>query len=120
AGLKLEKAGKYQAALDAYLDAKEFEDAARMARQLGRSADAAHLFLAAGKPMEAAIAFHAAGDAQGCLKALIRVAPEGPQYREAVVQAVRIASRLNELDFPLDHFLAHFLKTTPKNAVELE
>src|SRR5207253_1486745 len=58
---KMEEQGKLAAALEAYVQLKRFAEAGRVAKALGRTADAAQLFADAGAPLEAAQAYLESG-----------------------------------------------------------
>jgi len=116
---KLEATGKLQAALEAFLALNRFGDAARVARKLGRTAEAAQLYGDAGMPYEAAECHRALEEPSRQLDALVRVARDDPRYRAAAVQAVELAARLSSLTFPVEHFLGSFLKSGPRDPNEV-
>jgi serine/threonine-protein kinase len=117
---RLETAGKHEAAMEAYLQLKQYGPAARMAHTIGKKTEAAKLFNEAGMPFEAAICFHEVGDAANCLASLIRVSRDDPRYRKAAAQAVKIASTAGQLDFHLEHFLSKFVSSGPQDEREVE
>jgi serine/threonine-protein kinase len=118
AARRLEASGQFEEALAAYLELHRCAEAARLARELGRYAQAAELLLEAELPFEAAMAFEEAGDPTRCLEALVRVPPDQPDYREAAARAIQIAHRLDVLDFQIDQFIAPFLSADPRGLIE--
>ena len=116
---RLEASGKLEPALSAFLSARRFSDAARVAGRLGRKAEAAQLHLEAGEPVEAAEAWLAAGDRRRGLDALVRVPRDDPRYRAAAGHAIALGLVLGELPFELEHFIGRFLKSDPTNPGEL-
>ncbi len=118
AAQRLEQEGKLRPALAAFMQLRRHADAARVARKLGDLSQAAHLYLGGAMPFEAAGCYFEAGDSGKCLDALVHVPREDPRYRDACVQAVRIASELGVLDFALDQFLAPFARSNPRGDAE--
>jgi serine/threonine-protein kinase len=116
----LERAGKREAAFDAYVALKQYEAAARMASALGRTAEAASYYLQAGKHYEAGVCFRHVGDQAQALKALVQVSRDHPHYREACVQAIAAAVTLDGVDFHLDHLVAPFVASGPMDDRETE
>jgi serine/threonine-protein kinase len=116
----LEANGQYEVALTGYRDAGKPQHAARMAMRLERYPQAGELFDQAGMNLQAAEAFDLAGDARRGLDAALKVDRGDPGYRAAATLALRLASALDALDFQLDHFVAPFLATAPKNDRECE
>lgn len=117
---RLEAAGQLEFALEAYVQLKQFAFAARVAKQLGRVSEAAQLYSDAGQPFEAAACHLEIADGARALECLVRVPRDDARYRRAAVQAVRIASDMNALDFQLEHFLTKLVTTGPQDQVELE
>ena len=74
---KLEEQGKLDAALEAYVQLKRFADAGRLAKALGRTANAAEFYADAGLPFEAAQAYLELGDTGKALENFCRV-PAAP------------------------------------------
>jgi len=118
AAMRLEAAGKHDAAVALYVEAGQLQPAARIAHAQGKPAEAARYYLEAGLPYEAAICFHEASDAPKALDALSRVERTHAQYRVAALQAVQLAHRLGTFDFRLDQFLGDFVRSGPKSARE--
>ena len=104
--------------LQALIEKKDFEAAAKLAFKLGRREEAGRLNLQAGKAYEAAISFHHAGNRTATLDSLSRVSRDHPKYRNACVQAIQLAAELNHLDFALDQFLGRFLQSKPADERE--
>jgi serine/threonine-protein kinase len=115
---RLEAAGQRDAALSLYVEAQDFESAGRLARQAGRSVEAARYFTEAGRFLDAAVCFHQAGDEEKTLDSLVRVPKDDPDYVRAAVHAVQCASRLNRLDFGIDQFFGPFLRRAPRTKDE--
>ncbi len=120
AAQKLEKEGKAQLALEAYVQLKRFADAARIAKALRQPGEAAQLYADAGMPFEAAHCYLELGDTGKALDNLTRVQRDDARYRTAAAQAVRLATNLNALDFRLENFLGAFVKSGPQGDDELQ
>jgi serine/threonine-protein kinase len=118
AAQKLEKEGKLQLALEAYVQLKRFGEAARMAKALRQPGEAAQLYADAGMPFEAAHCYLEHGDTGKALDSLTRVQRDDARYRTAAAQAVRLATNLNALDFRLENFLGAFVKSGPQGEDE--
>jgi tRNA A-37 threonylcarbamoyl transferase component Bud32/tetratricopeptide (TPR) repeat protein len=116
----LEANGKFDLALDAYVQLRQPQNAGRMAYKLGRFAQAAEFLVTAGLQYEASECFAQAGDAPRGLDAAVRVPRDHPRYRQAALLAVRLANELNALDFQLDHFLTKFISEPPQSEREAE
>src|SRR5205823_7044199 len=69
---------------------------------------------------EAAESYLELGDTGKALDNLTRVPRDDPRYRMASALAVRIATNLNTFDFRLEHFLTAFVKSGPKDDVEVK
>jgi serine/threonine-protein kinase len=117
---KLEAQGKLEAALQSYVQLKRFAEGARVAKALGRTADAAQLYADGGVPFDAAQAYLEAGDTGKALENLCRVPDSDPQYRVAAAMAVRVATNLNVLDFRFEHFVGPYVRGGPRNTAELQ
>src|SRR5438309_1047837 len=90
----------------------------RWASSPRRPADAAQLYADAGLPFEAAECYLELGDTGKALDNLCRVQKDDGRYRTAAARAVRLATNLNVLDFRLEHFLGHYVKSGPQDADE--
>jgi serine/threonine-protein kinase len=117
---RLEADGKHQLALEAYLQLRMLADAARMSRLLGQIQQAAQLFSDGAKPYESALCFIELGETGKALDQFCRVPRDDARYREAAVQAIRLASQLNHLDFSLENFLTSFLRDPPRSTREAD
>jgi eukaryotic-like serine/threonine-protein kinase len=115
-----ESAGHFDLAETLYLQARRMGDAGRVAWRVGRFTDAARHYLDGAMPVEAAACFHRAGDLARCLDTLLRTPKDGPSYRRACQLAIRVASERGSLDLNLDHFVARFLSSPPRDEHELE
>lgn len=93
---------------------------ARMAAAVGQHERAAAAWLAAGEKIAAARAFHQLGDPARALDALVLVDPQHPEFRKACVFAVRLAWKLDRLDYDLYHMMGGFMDSQPLNAAEAE
>lgn len=93
---------------------------ARMAAAVGQHERAAQAWLDAGDRIAAARVFHQLGDPSRALDALVLVEAQHPDYRKACVFAVRLAWKLERLDFDLYHLLGDFLASTPQNPAEAD
>jgi len=120
AGMRLEQEGNLAGALAAYIQSKAYSDAGRVARKLGRPAEAGPFFEEAGMYYEAAVCWNEAQDLRRCIDALVRVQRDHPRYRGCAVKAIELSSQQNEIGFELDQFVARFLSTGPENAQELD
>jgi eukaryotic-like serine/threonine-protein kinase len=117
---KLEQQGKLDAALEAYVQLKRFADAGRLAKAIGRTANAAEFYADAGIPFEAAQAYLELGDTGKALENFCRVPADDAQYRVAAALAVRLATNLNLLDFRFEHFVGAYVRSGPRDDVELQ
>jgi serine/threonine-protein kinase len=117
---ELEGSGQLEAALSLYTSLKLHGDAGRLARRLGRPAEAARHYVAAEMPYEAALCFHEARDEGRCFEQLVRVPSHHERYRGACMQAIRIASSRDQVTFQLDRLLAEFLASEPRSDKEHE
>jgi tetratricopeptide (TPR) repeat protein len=116
----LEAAGNLEQALRLYLAHKQWGDAARIARRMGKPAEAAKLYIDADMPFEAAVCLFEARDTGRCLEQLVRVPREHERYRSACAQAIRIANERDTLNFQVDRLLGRFRETGPQGEKELE
>src|SRR2546430_1406107 len=117
---KMEEQGKLEAALETYVQLKRFADAGRLAKALGRTANAAEFYADAGVPFEAAQAYLELGDTGKALDNFCRVPADDAQYRVAAAMAVRLATNLNLLDFRFEHFVGAYVRSGPRNDAELQ
>lgn len=115
---ELEGSGQLEAALSLFTSLKLHGDAGRLARRLGRPAEAARHYVAAEMPYEAALCFHEARDEGRCFEQLVRVPPHHERYRGACMQAIRIASSRDQVTFQLDRLLSEFLASEPRSDKE--
>jgi hypothetical protein len=106
--------------LEAFKQLRQYGPAGRLARQLGRLAEAAALFGQAGQPFDAGLCFAELGDTQGAFGQLVKVPRDDPRYREACLHAVRAASALGALDFQLEHLVGPLIRTQPEDDPERE
>jgi eukaryotic-like serine/threonine-protein kinase len=120
AAQKLESAGKYDLAMQAYIQLRQFGHAGRMAHALGKTDQAAELFSDGAMPYEAAVCYLKLGNTGKSLEKLTSVPREDKRYRAACLQAIKIASELSVLDFQLEHFLGKFASGAPKDEQDLE
>ncbi len=118
---QMEQDGKHDLAIQAYVQLKQYGEAARILKTIGRTGEAANLFAEGGMPYEAAMCYLELGDTGKGLDNLIRV-PRGERkkYRFAAVQSIRVASELNVLSFQLEHFLTEFVSSGPTEQREFE
>src|SRR5256714_9043376 len=112
---KMEEQGKLEAALETYVQLKRFADAGRLAKALGRTANAAEFYADAGVPFEAAQAYLELGDTGNALDNFCRVPADDAQYRVAAAMAARLATDPQLLHLPLDHFGRPPVRTRPLN-----
>jgi tetratricopeptide (TPR) repeat protein len=115
----LEAGGQAEQALRAYVQIREFESAARVARRLGRLSEAAEFFTEAGKPFEAAACHFEAGATGPGLESLARVERTDPRYREACREAVAHALELGTVSLGLENLLAEFIRSGPRDGLEI-
>jgi hypothetical protein len=120
AARNLERAGRLDAAMEAYSRLKQWSSAALLARRLGHAENAACFFAEAGEPFEAAGCFREVRDANRELEQLIRVPPAHPHYREACVRVIGLASDRATLTFELEHFLNKFVVAGPATDDEFD
>ncbi|MCP4603221.1 MAG: serine/threonine protein kinase [Proteobacteria bacterium] len=117
---RLEREGKFELAIKAYVQLKQYGESARILKSLHRSAEAANMYAEGGQPYDAAICYLEAGDTGKGLDNFVRVPRSDPRYRSAATQAVRVATDLNVLSFQLEHFLSEFIATGPADEREFE
>src|SRR3989442_10706204 len=117
---KMEEQVKLAAAMEAYVQLKRFAGAGRVAKALGRTADAAQLFADAGAPLEAAQAYLESEDTGKALDNFCRVPADDAQYRVAAAIAARLATNLNVLDFRFEHFVGAYVRSGPRDEAELQ
>lgn len=117
---ELEQTGKDEAALKAFADAREWKDAGRVARDLGRLQQAARYFMNGELYFEAAVCHIDAGDAESALDCLIRIDRDDPRYRSACMQVIRTAVQFDILTMELDTFLTGFIRSGPADDLEAE
>ena len=120
AAKKLESEGKYQLAMEAYIQLRQLGSAARMARMLKQPMQAAKLFSDGAMPYESALCYLEMGDTGKALDQFCRVPRDDARYREAAIQAIKMASNLNSLDFVLENFLSTFVRQPPTSNREVE
>ncbi|RME20936.1 MAG: hypothetical protein D6798_19260, partial [Deltaproteobacteria bacterium] len=94
--------------------------AARLAERQQEFARAARAWERAGEPIKAARAAYRGGDTERVLEILVKVEPDHPEYRAACVLAIRLAARLEWLDYALDHLVGDFIEQPPRNDAERE
>jgi tetratricopeptide (TPR) repeat protein len=117
---RLEKEGNIDLAIKTYFALKRYSDAARLLRQLGRTAEAADMYAEGGMAYEAAACYLEVEDTGKGLDNLVRVSRNDPRYRKAAQHAARLGVNLNVLSFELENFLAELIRTGPKDAQEEE
>ena len=110
AAARLEQSGALEMAIDAYVKLRATADAGRVARKLGRHAEAAAFYAQSGRALEAAVCFLDTGESTKGLEQLLRVPRDHPRYREACVKAIELSQQLSALDFNLDRFVARFVR----------
>jgi eukaryotic-like serine/threonine-protein kinase len=120
AARKLEKEGKLDLAVQAYVQIKHYGEAGRILAKLSRFADAANLFAEGGLPYEAGLCYLEAGDTGKGVDNLVRVPRNDRRYREAAAKVVRVAAGLNLLDFQIEHFLTNYISSGPAGESDLE
>lgn len=116
----MERSGRLEEALAAYLGLGKTGWAARVARGLGRLDEAGELYLRGDMFLEAAACFLDSGAHTQCMQALLRVDRNNPGYRDACVHLIRLAAQLNVLDSQLEPFIADFVVTGPLRPQEQE
>jgi serine/threonine-protein kinase len=117
---KLEKLGKPELAIQAYVQLKRYGEAGRVARQLGKASDAASFYAEAGLVFDAGTCYVEAGDSGKALENFIRLPRDDAQYRAACLEVVRLANDLNYVGLKMDHFLTRFIEEGPQTAREVE
>ncbi len=85
---KLEKLGKLELAIQAYVQLKRYGEAGRVARQLGKASDAASFYAEAGLVFDAGTCYVEAGDSGKALENFIRLPRDDAQYRAACLEGV--------------------------------
>jgi tetratricopeptide (TPR) repeat protein len=120
AARRLEAAGKRDAAMEAFASLKQWPEAARLARALGKVDRAAGFFEQAAMPFEAAECFFACRDRDRALTNLYKVTQPHPRYRTACIQAIAACSDRGTLSFDLEHLVAHFQDTGPQSDAEVD
>ena len=117
---RLEAEGKFQLAMEAYIQLRQLGSAARMARMLKQPEQAAKLFSDGAMPYESALCYLELGDTGKALDQFCRVPRDDARYREAAMQAIKMAAGLNALDFVLENFLSSFVRQPPTSNREAE
>jgi tetratricopeptide (TPR) repeat protein len=117
---RLEAAGKREAALETYAGLEQWQDAARVARLLGKPDRAAEYFESAAMHFEAAECYLTIRKRDEALECLWRVPPTHPRYRDACVMAIRACADRGVLGFELEHLVAKFMTMTPATDAEVE
>jgi serine/threonine-protein kinase len=107
-------------AVTAYMEEGSLSDAARVARALGRLAEAADLHDDAGQPFEAALCRLEVRDPERAWRHLMQVRPSEPEYRQACMLGVTVAGQLDRVDVESEQFLAEFIRTGPQDEEELD
>lgn len=120
AARRLEDEGKHQLAMEAWIHLKRFGDAARMARVLGDTRTSAELFGKAGKNYESGLCYSEIGDSGAAIDRFTRVSRSSDHYTDAAIEAIRLASEIEFLNFQLENFVTRFLKEPPRNEHEAE
>jgi tetratricopeptide (TPR) repeat protein len=120
AARRLESGGKREAALEAYASLQQWQDAARLARALGKLDRAAEYFDAANLPFEAAECYVAIHERDQALESLWRLTPAHPRYRDACVLAIKACADRSVMSFDLEHLVAKFMTTPPQTDAEAE
>ena len=120
AARRLESTGKHEAALDAYVGLEQWQDAARLARALGRYDRAAEYYEAASMHFEAAECYLAARNRDQGLENLWRVPNTHPRYRDACVLAIRVCADRSVLPFELEHMVGKLISSKPASDPEAE
>ncbi len=120
AGMRLEQEGNLPGALAAYIQSKAYADAGRIARKIGKPAEAGPFFEEAGMYYEAAVCWSEAQEMRRCLDALVRIPRDHARYRGCALKAIEISAQQNQIGFELDQFVARFVSTGPENPQELE
>jgi len=115
----LEQQGQLEPALSAYVELRQYAEAAHVARRLGRAPQAAELYAEAGMPSESADAYLAAGESGKALEQLMKVPRDHPAYRRACVEAIRLAAAGNDLRIELEHLISRFIRSGPQGEEEL-
>jgi len=117
---RMETAGKHESAMETYAQLKQWADAARLARSLGKTERAAGYFSEANLPFEAAECFLLCRDRDHALACLWKITPAHPRYREACRHAIRICADRSHLPFDLEHLVTPFLATDPASDEEVD
>jgi tetratricopeptide (TPR) repeat protein len=117
---RLEAAGKHEAAMETYAQLKQWADAARLARALGKTERAASFFAEASMPFEAAECYGQCRNRDRALASYFLVTAAHPRYRQACLEAIRICADRSVLSFDLEHLVAPFLSTDPGSDEEVE
>ncbi|MFT5993127.1 MAG: tetratricopeptide (TPR) repeat protein [Flavobacteriales bacterium] len=117
---RLEAAGNFERAMEAYARLRQPANAARMARMLDNPRQAAELFGSAGMSYEAALCWLECGDTGKAIDNFVRVPRTDPRYRESALQAIALSSSTGVLDFALENFLSRFLDDAPRDVREVE
>jgi serine/threonine-protein kinase len=113
AAARLAATGKREAALEAYASLQQWQDAARLARELRKLDRAAEYYEAAAMPFEAAECYWALRKRDEALDSLYRVTPTHPRYRDACVMAIAACADRGVLPFELEHLAGKFCNTNP-------
>ncbi|MBK8481283.1 MAG: serine/threonine protein kinase [Proteobacteria bacterium] len=116
--LQLERGGQRELAAQVYVALKQYADAGRLMRELGKPAAAAQLYVEGNLPYEAAFCYLEAGDTGKGMENLVRVPRGDARYRQAARLAVQVATQLKLLNFQLEYFLSDFVRQGPEDEKE--
>jgi serine/threonine-protein kinase len=120
AALRHEQAGELAPALAAYIQAKSWADAARLAHKLGKIGDAGGFFEEAAMYYEAAVCWNDVKDTRRCLDALTRVPRDHARYRGCALKVIELGAQFGEVSFEMDQFLTRFVAQGPENPQEMD
>lgn len=118
--LRLEKEGRVELAIKAYMQIRAYADAGRLLRTQGRLEEAAKVYAEGGRAFEAAHCYFEIGDTGKALENYVRVPRDHKHYRYAALQVVSMAAHLGQMTFQYDNFLSEFIRTAPQDANEIE
>ena len=116
----LEAKGRVEEAARAFLAAGVASEAVRVMREAGRVGAAAGMLADGGHFYEAAQCHLEAGEPAAGLDKMLRVGARDSRYREAALEAVRLAGELDALSVRFEHFVGPFIARGPQGDGELD
>jgi Protein kinase domain len=107
-------------AIQRYVQTRRFEEAGRLAYNVGRFREAGAFFNHAALWMEAATSFLKAGERAQCLDALTRTSQTSSSYPQVCRRAIGLVYENGSINFALDQFLSRYLTQPPRDDADVD